>query len=94
MRYLPLGYSAASILCFVCCSMDFVPEWFLIFWLLLGLGLTSVFTRKIGKLTADATQIQHTFGQYNQLLQILIRFKSVFRKTYSGNWSGKGKRPL
>ncbi len=94
MRYLPLGYSAASILCFVLYFMDFVPESLLIFWLLLGLGLTSIFTRKIGKLTADATQIQHTFGQYNQLLQIVedTDFKSVLLQNLQRQLVGEGKK--
>ncbi len=94
MRYLPLGYSVASILCFALYFMDFFPESLLICWLLLGLGLTSIFTRKIGKLTADATQIQHTFGQYNQLLEIVENtdFKSVLLQNLQGQLVGEGKK--
>ncbi|MGB5371373.1 MAG: DNA mismatch repair protein MutS, partial [Flavobacteriaceae bacterium] len=94
IRYLPIGYSVASILCFALYFMDFVPESLLIFWLLLGLGLTSVFTRKIRKLTAVATQIQHTFEQYNQLLEMVedADFKSVLLQNLHGQLVGEGKK--
>jgi hypothetical protein len=94
MRYLPLGYSVASIVCFALYFIGFVPESALICWLLLGLGLTSIFTGKIRKLTADATQIQHTFGHYNQLLEIVedTDFKSVLLQNLQGQLVGEGKK--
>ncbi|MGB5273522.1 MAG: DNA mismatch repair protein MutS, partial [Flavobacteriaceae bacterium] len=94
IRYLPLGFSGVSVLCFVFYVMDFVPESVLIFWLLLGLGISAIFSKKIGKLTADVSKVQSTFGQYDQLLEIVenANFKSVLLHALQQQLFGEGDK--
>ncbi len=91
-RYLPMGFSGISVVWFVLYFLGFVPESVLIFWLLLGLGLSTFFTKKIGKLSTDATKIQDTFGQYERLLEIveLSSFKSVLLQDMQQQLVGEG----
>lgn len=69
MTILPKLFSVASIAVFVLYFIDIVPESILVFWLFLGLGITSVYMKKISKLGQHASKIQSTFQQYDQLLQ-------------------------
>ncbi|TLP74518.1 MutS-related protein [Maribacter sp. ACAM166] len=71
MKYIPLVFSGLSIGIFVAYFLDFVPESLLIFWLLLGMLIVGVFTKKVTKLGQDATKLKSTFDQYNQLLEMI-----------------------
>lgn len=82
MRYLPLVFSFASIGVIVLYFVGVLPESILILWLMLGLGITGMFTKKITKLATDTSKVQSTFEQYNKLLTILEKteFKSSLFK--------------
>jgi ABC-type multidrug transport system fused ATPase/permease subunit len=69
MRVLPWIFSVISIGLFILYFMALVPESTLIIWWILGLGITFVYFRKIMILGENATKIQSTFRQYNQLLK-------------------------
>ena len=69
MKMFPLAFSIVSLVLFVVYFMDYVPESLLFLWLFIGLGITSVYIKKIKKLGSAASQMQSTFQQYNQLLQ-------------------------
>ncbi len=69
MKVLPLIFSVASAALFVVYFFGYVPESVIIFWMFLGLGITSIYFNKIQKLLAAASKMQSTFQQYNQLLK-------------------------
>ncbi|MFS4466807.1 MutS-related protein [Maribacter sp. 2210JD10-5] len=79
MRYIPLVFSLASIGALALFFLDQIPESFLIYWVLFGLMVTGIFTRKITKLGNDAGKLQSTFQQYGKLVAILeeTSFKST-----------------
>jgi len=68
MKWLPLAFSVATIAIFVIYFFDLLPDSALIIWLCLGLGITSVYLKKIQKLGGFASKILSTFQQYNELL--------------------------
>jgi DNA mismatch repair ATPase MutS len=68
MKILPWAFSFVSIGIFILFFIDLVPEFILLCWLFLGLGITSVYTKKIKGLIGFSTKIQSTFQQYNELL--------------------------
>jgi hypothetical protein len=80
MRYAPAVFSLISIGVLILYFLSVLPESVLILWLMIGLGITGIFTKKITKLAADTSKIQSTFEQYNKLLTLLedTEFKSVF----------------
>lgn len=82
MRYLPWVFSALTIGLFTLYFTDLLPESALIIWLFIGLGIVGVYTKKVTQLTADATKVQSTFQQYNQLLLLIEEtdFKSEYLK--------------
>jgi len=87
MRYLPYIFSGISVLLFALYFTDFVPESVLILWLVVGMGITGVYTKKIAKLGGDASKVQSTFQQYNKLLTLIedTEFKSDYLKELRGN---------
>lgn len=80
MNYLPLLFSMASVGIVTCYFLGFLPESVLISWLVIGLGISGIFTKKITKLASDAAKVQSTFEQYNKLLTIIeeTKFKADF----------------
>ena len=82
MQYLPLLFSLASMGVLALYFFNVLPESMLIIWLMIGLGVTGMFTKKITKLAADTSKVQSTFEQYNKLLTILEKteFKSSLVK--------------
>ena len=68
MNVFPWFFSAMSICLFILYFMDFIPESTLVIWWVLGLGIISIYIKKIMKLGENASKIQSTFQQYNQLL--------------------------
>jgi hypothetical protein len=93
MRYFPFIFSGVSIFWFVLYFTAVVPESVLLFWLLSGLGISAIFTKKIGKLTADATKIQDTFGQYERLLDVVENtdYESVLLQNLKQQLFGVGE---
>ncbi|CAM3536179.1 MutS-related protein [Zobellia roscoffensis] len=87
MRYLPYVFSGVSVLLFVLYFMDFVPESMLVLWLVVGMGITGIYTKKITSLGGDASKVQSTFQQYNKLLTLIedTEFKSDYLKELRSN---------
>ena len=79
MQYVPWVFSTVSISVVVLYFLGVLPESILILWIMFGLGITGVFTKKITKLSSDTSKIQSTFEQYNKLLTLLedTEFKSL-----------------
>ncbi|EAR02324.1 MutS-related protein [Maribacter sp. HTCC2170] len=83
MKYVPAVFSVASLAVITLYFLNLLPELALILWLVIGLGIVGIFTKKITKLASDTSKIQSTFEQYNKLLTILeeTEFKSqILRK--------------
>lgn len=75
MQYVPKVFSVLSATVFVLFFLELLPGSALLFWLLMGLAITAVFTKKITKLAVQATKIKDTFGQYHQLLVLVEEAK-------------------
>ena len=87
MGYVPMVFSVVSVLLFALYFFDFAPESVLILWLVLGMGITGIYTKKITKLGGDASQVQSIFQQYNKLLTLIedTEFTSDYLKQLKGN---------
>lgn len=79
MKQLPLVFSVISVLSFVVYFLGYIHGFVLFAILVVGFGISGIFTKKITKLGAESSKAQSTFAQYNQLLQIIERteFKSA-----------------
>ncbi len=73
MKILPLLFSGITLILFAAYFLGYVSVVVLFLGLFLGLGITSIYFKKIQKLGHAASQMQSTFQQYNQLLQQIER---------------------
>tara|TARA_R110002050_G_scaffold234188_4_gene370087 strand:+ start:2580 stop:4352 length:1773 start_codon:yes stop_codon:yes gene_type:complete len=94
MSYIPMVFSVFSIGIFITYFLDQIPESFLITWLVLGMLIVGVFTKKITSLGQSATKMKSTFDQYNQLLEMIevTDFSSVLLKKHQANILSKGEK--
>jgi len=79
MKYLPLVFSIVSVVSFTLYFLGYISGFVLVLLLVLGLGISGVFTKKITRLGAESSKAQSTFEQYNKLLLIIEQadFKSA-----------------
>lgn len=73
MRYLPLAFLSVTI---ILCVLLFLESWsfsFLILWIVIGLGITSFYFRKIIQLTTRADKAKSLFKQYSGLMVSIER---------------------
>ena len=94
MNYIPMVFSVFSIGIFIAYFLDQIPESFLITWLVLGIIIVGVFTKKVTSLGQSATKMKSTFDQYNQLLEMIeaTDFTSVLLKKKQANILSKGEK--
>ena len=94
MSYIPMVFSVISIGIFIAYFLDQIPESFLIIWLVLGMIIVGVFTKKVTSLGQSATKMKSTFDQYNQLLEMIeaTDFTSVLLKKQQENILSKGEK--
>ncbi len=71
MKWLPFAFSGASILLFGLYFLGSISGIFPFLWVFVGLGVSSMFTKKIGRLGRHASKIHSTFRQYNKLLVLI-----------------------
>ncbi len=71
MGWLPYAFGATSTLVFALCIFGFIPLSVLAYWLLLGLGITVPYLKKINVLAANTNKIKETFRQYAKLLDLI-----------------------
>ena len=69
MQQLPLGFAFGSILILALSIFKIISFLYLVFWLLLGLGITGVYLKKINVLAVNTDQVKDTFKQYALLLK-------------------------
>jgi ABC-type multidrug transport system fused ATPase/permease subunit len=68
MGYLPMLFSLVSLLAFSLYFMDVISGWGVVFWMLIGLGVTGHYLKRINQLSAHTSKIQSTFQQYQKLI--------------------------
>ena len=72
MSWLPMAYSLISIVLFVLTVLDVISNKAWIgYWLLLGLGITGRYLKKINILASNTDRVKDTFRQYGTLLDLI-----------------------
>ena len=81
--YLAVVFPVLSLTVFVLYFLQVIPELYLLYMLLLGLGITSLFLKKITKLSNHASEFKDIMSQYSKLLIEIENqtFKSDLLKT-------------
>lgn len=68
MRWLPLVFTLFSVLIFTLAFFKLIAMAFIGYWLLIGLGITGMYLKKIHMLSLNADKVKDTFRQYASLL--------------------------
>ncbi len=94
MRVLPWIFSGISLIVFALYFTDVVPISLLVLNLMLGLGISGMYMKKITGLTAKASKAQSTFQQYNKLLTLIedTEFKSTYLQKCKGKVLGDSEK--
>lgn len=69
LKYLPMIFSLISFLIIGLSFSQIIPFSILLLWILLGLGITGRFLKKVNNLSLHTNQAKDTFQQYSQLLK-------------------------
>ncbi|VXB68975.1 MutS-related protein [Maribacter litoralis] len=93
MKFIPLVFSIISVAIFIAYFLDYLPESVLIMWLVLGMIIVGVFSKKVTNLGQSATKMKSTFDQYNQLLSMIetTEFSSDLLKKQKSNILNNGE---
>ncbi|WP_116770251.1 MutS-related protein [Maribacter litoralis] len=93
MKFIPLVFSIISVVIFIAYFLDYLPESVLIMWLVLGMIIVGVFSKKVTNLGQNATKMKSTFDQYNQLLSMIetTEFSSELLKKKKSNILSNGE---
>ncbi|WP_405410730.1 MutS-related protein [Maribacter sp. Asnod1-A12] len=93
MKFIPLIFSIISVAIFIAYFLDYLPESVLISWLVLGIIIVGIFTKKVTNLGQSATKMKSTFDQYNQLLAMIEKtdFTSDLLKKQKENILSNGE---
>ncbi len=81
MGVIPWVFSGLSLMFFGLFFGDFISASMLLYWMLFGLFITGLFTKKVMTLIAGTGKLQSIFEQYNQLLG-LIESKEFTSKVF------------
>lgn len=68
MKWLPTIFSVGSLIVFFLYGFDVIPEFGIVIWLGLGLGLTAKFKKNTDELSQKIDEVKDTFKQYSSLL--------------------------
>ena len=71
MKILPNVFGVISLLFLVLSYFDLVPNFVIITWLFIGLGITGAYFKKINNLYLHSNKAKETFKQYHQLLAFI-----------------------
>ncbi|WP_452229049.1 MULTISPECIES: MutS-related protein [unclassified Lacinutrix] len=69
MRILPMAFTIGSAIILFLAIFEVISFLFLVFWMILGSGISGVYLKKINVLAANTDQVKDTFKQYASLLQ-------------------------
>jgi len=94
MKFLPWVFTILSIGVFILFFTDAIKESVLLYWMVLGLLISGIFTKKITKLSAGASKLQSTFQQYNELIKLIEEqdFSSGFLNSKKELIKNQGKK--
>lgn len=70
-KWLPKGFTFISLLVFGLGVFDIIDAAFIGYWLLIGLGISGVYVKKINMLSANSDKVKETFRQYASLLSLI-----------------------
>jgi len=71
IKLLPLIFTAFSVIMWICYFFVPLSIFTLVLVLVLGLGITGIYVKKINKLASDTGRIQTTFHQYQKLISAI-----------------------
>ena len=71
MRWVPLAFSVVSVFLMVGVYFKIIAPSFVGYWLVVGLGFTGLYLKKINILAANSDKLKDTFRQYAFLLQLI-----------------------
>ncbi|SEB83531.1 MutS domain V [Maribacter dokdonensis] len=94
MKFIPSVFSIFSVTIFIAYFLDYLPESVLITWLVLGMIIVGLFTKKVTNLGQSASKMKSTFDQYNQLLAMIeeTEFTSNLLKRQKANILSNGEQ--
>lgn len=94
MKFIPSVFSIISVTIFIVYFLDYLPESVLITWLVLGMVIVGLFTKKVTNLGQSASKMKSTFDQYNQLLAMIeeTEFTSNLLKRQKANILSNGEQ--
>ena len=71
MQWLPLVFTVVSVLLFGLTILEMVSQELVGYWLLIGLGFTGLYVKKVNLLSSGADKVKDTFRQYAMLLDLI-----------------------
>ncbi|WP_405293881.1 MutS-related protein [Algibacter sp. Ld11] len=71
MQWLPLVFTMVSVLLFGLTILEMVSQELVGYWLLIGLGFTGLYVKKVNLLSSGADKVKDTFRQYAMLLDLI-----------------------
>ena len=71
MRFLPNAFGLVSLGLFLLSYLDLIPNFVIVTWFFVGLGITGIYIKKINNLYLHANKAKETFKQYHQLLAFI-----------------------
>jgi hypothetical protein len=71
MQWLPLVFTVISIALFGLTILELINPEIVGYWLLVGLGFTGLYVKKINQLSSGADKVKDTFRQYAMLLDLI-----------------------
>ena len=94
MKFIPYVFSIISVTIFIAYFLDYLPESVLITWLVLGMVIVGLFTKKVTNLGQSASKMKSAFDQYNQLLAMIeeTEFTSNLLKRQKANILSNGEQ--
>jgi hypothetical protein len=94
VKRLPVGFTLISILIFGLGLFDIINATLIGYWLLLGLGITGVYVKKINILSSKTDKVKETFRQYASLLELIEKesFSSELLKQKQQQIQQEGKK--
>lgn len=69
IKWVPYAFLGGTITMFTLFFLDILSIGFLGYWLLLGLGITGIYVKKINELSVHTEKVKETFKQYTLLLK-------------------------
>lgn len=94
LKWLPLGFTLISILVFALGLFNVIDAIFVGYWLLVGLGISGIYVKKINVLSANTDKVKETFRQYASLLDLIEKesFSSELLKQKQQQIQQQGKK--